>query len=79
MSEPTEAWSLKEETARREDGGRSGFWRITDDGCDFLAGRLAVPKYARVYNGQVLGFTGDPVKVHDVAPAFNLRELMKGV
>lgn len=73
-------WSLIEEaTERREDGGRAGWWRITDQGRAFVQRRLEVPKYARVYDGRLLGFEGDPVRITDcIGDKFNYQELMDG-
>lgn len=67
---------VEEEAAHRPDGGRGGWWRVTPNGRMFLQGIVTVPKYAHVYDGRVLSFSGDPVGIHDVAPAFNYRELM---
>lgn len=67
---------VEEEAALRPDGGRSGWWRVTPQGRAFLQGYTTVPKYAHVYDGRVLSFSGDPIGVHDVAPSFDYRELM---
>ena len=39
-------WNLieRQEDARRDDGGRAGFYRITDLGRAFVRGRVAVPQ-----------------------------------
>jgi hypothetical protein len=64
----------------RDDGGRAGYWQITPHGVHFLRGDLRVPKYARVYDGRRLGFTGEPVSVGDcLGEPFRLDELMAGV
>lgn len=71
-------WGLVEnDERRREDGGRSGNWRVTELGGAFLRGEASIRKYAKVYDGRCLGFEGEPVTVYDVAGvAFNFRELM---
>lgn len=71
-------WGLvEEEVERRPDGGRAGWWRVTSKGEAFLLGQLTVPKYAHVYNGRCLGFTGSPVSIEFVtAQNFDLREVM---
>lgn len=51
---------------------KRGWWRVTERGREFLAGRVRVHKYAHVYNGQHSGFSGEQVNVHDVAPRFSL-------
>ena len=74
-------WKLIEEKpTRREDGGPVGWWRITQLGIDWLHSRVAIPTYARVYDGRCLGLTGNPCTVADaVKEKFDLRELMAGV
>jgi hypothetical protein len=61
----------------RDDGGRAGYWRVTELGVEFLRGTLRVPKYARVYDGRRLGFAGELVGVADcLGEPFRLDELM---
>lgn len=63
----------------REDGGRAGFWRVTDRGEQFLRGTYRIDTYAHVYRGEVYGFSGPQIDVLEVAPKFDLRQLMEGV
>jgi hypothetical protein len=65
----------------REDGSRRvGLWRVTDAGQQFVLMRLAVPKYARIYDGRCLGLVGAPVTIRDcLGSRFNYDELMRGV
>jgi len=74
-------WGLiEEERVEREDGGRAGWWRITPQGIDWLHSRIAVPTYARIYDGRLLGLTGAPWRVKDaVKEHFDLRDLMEGL
>jgi hypothetical protein len=71
-------WGLvEEELATRADGGRAGYWRLTDLGADFVHGRVRVPKYARVYDERCLNLTGPPVSIKDaLGKKFNYAELM---
>jgi hypothetical protein len=64
----------------RDDGSnRTGWWRLTYRGVEFILDRLAVPKYARVYDGRLLNLTGPPVTIRDALGArFNYDELMAG-
>ena len=73
-------WALVEEEAIvRPDGGRSGWWRVTDLGRQFLAGAVSIDKYALVYDGQLRGFDGKTVTIRDcLGKAFDLRRLMDG-
>jgi hypothetical protein len=55
------AWELAEEDPRRkEDGGRSGYWRLTDPGIAFLANELEIWKYIWTYNNAVIKYSGPP-------------------
>ena len=68
---------IEEELAKRPDGGRSGWWRITAFGEDFIAGRVSVPKYAHIYDGRCLGIDGDQVMFSDaLGVTFHYNELM---
>lgn len=73
-------WGLiEEETGRRPDGGRSGWWRITPLGADFVLGRAKVQKYARIYDGRCLGLDGEEISIRDaLGKKFNYDELMRG-
>ncbi|MEI7780343.1 MAG: hypothetical protein WCJ18_00285 [Planctomycetota bacterium] len=44
---------LEEEPIRRDDGGRSSWWRVTESGVAFALNQLRVPKYAVVYDGRL--------------------------
>jgi len=48
-------WGLiEEEIERRPDGGRSGWWRITDNGVAFVLGTWVIPRDAYIYDGRCL-------------------------
>ena len=72
-------WKLiEEEPTVREDGGRAGFWRVTDLGERWILRQTTIPKYARVYDGRCLGHRGDPVTIIDaLGERFNYWELMR--
>lgn len=72
-------WGLiEEEKALREDGGRSGWWRLTNAGEEWARNRSSVPKYARVYDGRLLQLLGEPVRITDaLGTKFYYRELME--
>jgi hypothetical protein len=77
-----EFWGLiEEERAKREDGGRAGFWRVTRRGEDWLNRKTAVPKYARIYDGRLLSLTGPLVTVDEALARgpFRLDDLMAGI
>jgi hypothetical protein len=68
-------WGLIEERiATRENGARSGEWRITDTGRAFLAGSK-VKKYAYTFNAVVYPDSSGPdVSISEVLP-LDLRSL----
>lgn len=74
-------WGLIEEfDVTRDDGGRAGWWRITGRGQAYLCDAYKVPKYVRVYNGQLLNHTGDLVGIRDaLGTRFRYDDLMAGV
>lgn len=75
-------WGLIEERAlKRGDGGRAGEWRVTTKGELFLRNRMAVPKYARVFDGRLLGLDStEMVTITDViGDSFSYDELMRGI
>jgi hypothetical protein len=74
-------WELiEEDDGERDDGStRSGWWRVTPLGRLFILGEIKVPKYARIYDGRLLGFIGDPVSIQDALGArFDYGALMRG-
>lgn len=72
-------WGLiVERPAKRGDGGRAGWWKITKDGVAFIAGEARVPTFALVYDGKRIGFDGDPVGISSVHEPFDLRDTQVG-
>jgi len=73
-------WGLAEEAGeKREDGGRAGWWRVTEEGAIFVNGESRVPKYALVYDDRCLGLRGDPVSIVEcLGSKFDYHELMEG-
>ena len=71
-------WGLIERNTA--EGGR-GHWRLTPHGADFVHDRVKIPKYARIYNGELLGLVeGEQVSITDVlGTPFIYAELMAGV
>lgn len=71
-------WGLIEEAStRRPDGGRAGWWRVTEKGEQWIHGRITVPKYARIYDTRCLQLLGDPVTIKDaLGKRFDYNELM---
>jgi hypothetical protein len=76
-------WGLiEEDDAVRDDGStRSGWWRITDLGDQFVRNRLAVPKYARIYDGRCMGLVDESMAtIRDaLGSKFNYDDLMQGI
>lgn len=74
-------WGLVEEQVGTGlHGGRAGYWRVTDAGENFILNGKLVPKYARVYNGRVLGFDhSEMVGIKDaLGTKFSYEDLMQG-
>lgn len=72
-------WNLIEEKdEEREDGGRAGWWRLTENGKLYVQGIKRIPKYARVFDGRLLGFdTEEMLTIQDaLGKKFDLQELL---
>ncbi len=72
-------WNLIEEaTGKRDDGGRAGYWRVTRRGERFVNGTLVLPKYALVFNGDLIEFDDEEhVDIIDaLGTRFDYAELM---
>jgi hypothetical protein len=68
---------LEEEKAVRPDGGRSGWWRVTEAGEAWITGEITVRKYARVFDGRCRGLAGPEITIHDaLSTKFDYKELM---
>jgi hypothetical protein len=54
-----------------------GNWALTDNGRRFVEGYISFPKYAHLYDGKVLRFSGDQVDIKRALGArFDYAELM---
>lgn len=73
-------WDLiEEESVRRPDGGRAGYWRLTEDGVEFANRRAKIRKYAIVYNGRCLALEGPYVDIVDcLGEKFDYSRLIAG-
>lgn len=58
------------------DGDGSANWRITDLGRQFVEGAVEMPRVAKVYNGEVVGWSDDYVTFADCTDGFDLATLM---
>jgi hypothetical protein len=56
----------------------AGYWRPTQRGIDFAYNRVAVEKYAEIYNGELLKLDGTKqIRIGDaLGESFDLQELM---
>lgn len=51
-------WGLVESSDNlREDGGKASQWRMTQKGVEWVCGRIAVPCYAKVFDGRLWDLT----------------------
>lgn len=75
-------WGLIENEARlRPDGGRSGWWRITAAGREFVMGLRRVAKKAIIYDNEMLRMDDSEglVDIRDaLGKKFSYAELMSG-
>lgn len=76
------SWGFVERCPKdSEEGGAkySGLWRPTEKGCQFYAGKIAVPQKAFAYNNQVEEFGGEEVYIHECFKTFfDYNEAMAG-
>lgn len=75
-------WGFVEEQKElREDGGRAGYWRVTEAGELWLKNITTAPKYAVTYNNKLLEMTDDEqVSIVDaLGTKFNYSDLMAGI
>lgn len=60
----------------RTDGGRGGYWRITELGWQFLRGKVSITKKVWVVLGVVEHADNEQVWITDVIPGFRFDETM---
>lgn len=72
-------WGLIEpEPQLRGDQGRSGYWRVTPRGEDWLTGLTTVPKYAHIAQGHCLALDGPLLTREDaLGEHFDFTALMR--
>lgn len=75
-------WGLIEEaeTLRLDGSNRAGYWKLTEQGINFVLGHSQIPKYALIYDGKCLGLDeSEAVTIHDaLGTKFNYDDLMAG-
>jgi hypothetical protein len=70
-------WGLIEEESDVVDGGRSGWWALTNLGRSFVRNTIRIPKYAFVYDKRCLRLDGPEVDIRDcLGTKFSYAELM---
>lgn len=71
-------WGLiEEESIRRPDGGRAGWYRLTSLGVRFVRAEATIQKYAHTFNKEVAWRSGEQVTIIDcLNNRFNYAELM---
>ena len=74
-------WGLLEEAEeRRDDGGRAGWWRLTELGARFARNQTTVPKYALTFDGKCYGLDGPLVSITDcLGEKFHYDDLIGGL
>lgn len=74
-------WGLiTEERRLRPDGGRAGYWAVSEIGERYVRDREPMPKYAYIYDGVVvrLGTDQHADIIEALGTRFNYYELMRG-
>lgn len=71
---------LEQKPERRDDDSlRSGYWRITQSGRDFVRGNRRAFSHCLIYNGGFEGLVGREVTIREaLGRGFNYSELMRG-
>ena len=72
-------WGLiEEETVKRPDGGRAGWWRVTEKGVDYIRGNTSLPKYVQIYNKKLLEVEEDvTANIRDALGAYADKQAAK--
>ena len=71
-------WGLvAEESTLRPDGGKSGYWKVTKKGEEFIKSEVKCDKYTYVFDGKILGHDGDMVDISEaLGEPFHYRSMM---
>jgi len=71
-------WNLVEPHENEDESKKtSGMWKLTWKGRMFAEGACGIPSHVDLYNGELLGFSGDPVYIYECFNKhFNYSELM---
>lgn len=73
-------WGLVQPKLNEHREHERGWWRVTPAGVAWLAGRSTLPRYAMVYNGDVLSLKGANVSLRQaLGNRFSYDELMQDV
>ncbi len=75
-------WGLLHEPSDepRPDGRRSGWWRVTEHGRDFVQRYAVVPTYILLSDNELVGFDGPDIDIDQaLTHRFDLRELLRPV
>jgi hypothetical protein len=75
LTEPAPTKEIEVEDGRKP--GRSGFWRTTETGRQFVLGNTTVRQKVVTLAGALEGFDGDPISIHQaLADQFDYNKLM---
>lgn len=67
-------WGLVEPQMRDNGTRRDGYYRPTQDGIDFVDGKIKVPSYIQLYNQELVGQSGTFISIDEAVP-FDKEEL----
>lgn len=73
-------WGVVEDKANEDPTKRkSGLWKITEKGKDFVEEKIKLPSYVRLFDGNAYGVVGDEISVREaLGNKFNYEEMMNG-
>ena len=82
MSDMTKAKYFGLIVAMPHEEGRiksTGFWKLTQDGIDYVRGFLSIPEYCIVFDDRIIEFSHNKVFITDaIGLKFDYQELMSG-
>ena len=63
----------------QNDPANSGFYKVTQQGFDFVRGNILMPKYANVFNAKVYGYSMQQITIKQaLSTKFDIDDLLNG-
>lgn len=74
-------WGLIKEKINQpgQKGRTSGYWLITNLGTAYVKNLVGVERFAKIFDGRLVGFEGEQVKIREaLGKTFDYEEMMRG-